>query len=150
LGGTLYGIKKTYDLGSAVDGELTENGKQKLSYSLSSYTAEEAGPSTDVIFSLLNAKRVSLKQMFTPNFRFPLHANNEVRGLFKIQQESQKICAFSAGATIAAGVLTKSFPIQTLLVLGTTGLFGAHRGNQTVGCEDKRFNDSEQVERPQP
>jgi hypothetical protein len=62
-GGTLYGLKKTYDLGSAVDGELTEHGKQKLKYSVFSFTAEEAAPSTDVIFSLLNAKRASLKQL---------------------------------------------------------------------------------------
>ncbi len=150
LGGTVSGIYSTYDVGAAVSGEDTKNGKQKLTYSrgftIDQMIEKDLDFDSAVMFSLLNGKEMTLSQMLHPNTVHPFHAGNTARGFFKVQREAKNISLLSAGTTLVAGALTKNLLVQTITVIGATGFYGAHRGNQTiVKIAHKTTNDADKT-----
>lgn len=131
-GGAYFSLQTLFGIGSAVDGEHTVNGVQKLTYSPIGYR-EKFESSPAVIFSLLDSGSASIKQILEPGSIIPCHADNVARGLHKLVHESKNATVFVAGAILGVEIITKKIFPQTLLVLGASTLFAAHRGNKTIG-----------------
>lgn len=157
LFGSAFGLEAAYNIGSAVEGDREESGRKKLSWSSVGYRNGdlfEQGelPSVAVIFSQLHAGEKKTTEIFSPDTVIPVHAENMPRGLFKLQQEGNRILAFSFIATMVAGLATRNLPVlkmlsaQGTLVFGTSIAYGAHRGNMPVMTSHNLFSSKEQRE----
>lgn len=157
LFGSVLGLEAVYQVGSAAEGDCRENDRQKLSWSSVGYRNGdllEHGmmPSASVVFSLISTGEKRSKEIFSSDTVIPIHAENTSRGLFKLQQEGDKILAISFIATVIAGLVTKNLPVlkmlstQTIFVTGTSIAYGAHRGAMPVSIPYSLFSPREQME----